>query len=1068
MAQFKIPESPTFNYLDLNNLQGMDSWNTNPSVMRSPDMLNVVKKDGVHQVRHNVRQSYLVGSYDTLSEDDISYDIKYIGKVEEYDENGNPVPYYIKIAEYLGEKNLENDSKLCISVWPTPKVGSIANSLQILAPEYPDYLIEYKFIQFTNYGISGNRQGLYEHIQYDGKEWVFTPIGILSFKCSEEKVTIIRDEEEVEMTQLHFDYENVMDNPYIPTVIYGSTPDGLDFTKYESINLLSDKRKAQFLADGTSTVYKLPEQHLDPNYCKVMILDSTGTYVEQTSGFTLNGSDGTVTFSTAPTVSPIDGKDNVIIEYKKLHISTTSSLITEPIILNSVIGDDLFRYQVEILAEAPPTTSPGTVTFKSFWTITPGSNFDTETQTLTAMKLSLPFPGPAIFPPGTPQYDDSVLNLSQSSLNTLNAGNEVEVYMGHTTNLSYLNKDFTWKTTLEATYLTGESVPITVIVPGSAEADVSANISRSTDQFSWMGFNINPTVSGKVGNNPNGSDSYWEIKLNEQLWLSRADYLYCNAGTLYCTIDGVETNMGSTGNMYGTSTRYPSNPLSITKRIPYQAGKTSVTIRARMTFYANINGQDYYQVTMNTPYTINLPGITLPHEETSEGGETLTESAVASFFEYHGDESTEIVYNNIVPGSARLGCYYGAKCVTVYGYESDRRVFVSDGTNRDTYSGVTMDGTSSIYYFPDDNYNVLGEDTEILGYAQKHGYLLTFKRGDDSVYVRYGTSINKDTVFPSTAVTRNLQVLTKPIQINDEILVVTRGGIKSINFISNEVRAELRSYFINNYFELGMDYDYDKMSWFVEDNLLYIFLDTYEFTADLVSKSYVREGSNASGTRGASTLDFQYEWYVSQYNWSNNQYAPQVIVYQPKDFERQNSGLIYDKQRPIGYTTKGVFEFSYDGYKIDELQKRIDSEVHYLQTPIPAHYITPFLNMGAINIAKTIKYVYINTHSQTGDEFYVGYIDENGETETIHKEYTNVNDYGTKFRNHSTPFPKLIQIKSKIRKFMNVKLYIQNRAEYDAQHELISEETFEPANYCNMTFDRILVQYQVAGKYRGE
>ena len=1070
MAQFKIPESPTFNYLDLNNIQGVDSWNTNPDVMRSPDMLNIVKKDGVHQVRHSVKQNYLVGSYDTEVIDDIGYDIKYIGKVEEYDSNGNPVPYYIKISEYMGEKDAENGSRLCISVWPTPKVASIGTSTQVLEPEYADYLIDYKFIPFTNYGVSGNRQGLYEHINYDGKEWIFTPIGILSFRCSEEKVEIEGENNTtLTKTQLHFTYENVMDNPYVPTVIYGSTPNGLDFTKYESVNLLTDKRKAQFLADGTSTVYQLPEKHLDPNYCRVLILDNTGTYVEQTEGFTLDSSTGEVTFTTAPTVSPIEGKDNVIIEYKKLHISTTvPTLLGNSIILNSVVGDDLFECQVEIMAESYPVTTRDQVVFKSFWTITPGSNFDTETETLTAMKLSITFPGPQILPPGVPAYDDTVQNLSQASLDLLNGGTEVEALMSHLTDISYANRDFTWKTTLEATYTKSDGTTVTIIVPGTVGPATNVSTSRATNQFNWMGFNLHPVITGNVGNNIDGSDSYWEVQLDEQLWLSRAEYLYCNAGTLYCTIDGVESRVGSTGNMYGTSTTYPNPAARLTKRIPYQSGKTSISITARMTFYANISGTDYYEVTMTTPYTVALPTITLPHEETTGGGETLTESAVATFFEYHSDDTTDIVYDNVVPGSARLGCYYGAKCVTVYGYESDRRVFVSDGTNKDTYSGVTQDGTSSIYYFPDDNYNVLGEDTEILGYAQKNGYLLTFKRGEDSVYVRYGTSINKDTVFPASAVTRNLQILTRPIQINDEILVVTRNGIKSINYINNEVRAELRSYFINNYFELGADYNYDKMTWFIEDNLLSIFLDNYEFTADLVSKSYVREGANFGGTRGASTLDFQYEWYVCQYGWLDNQCAPQVTVYQPKDFERQNSGIVYDKQRPIGYTTKGVFEFSYEDYKIDELQKRIGNEIHYFATPISAHYITPFLNMGAINVAKTIKYVYINTHSKTGDMFYVGYIDENGETETLHKEYTNVNDYGTKFRNHSTPFPKLIQIKSKIRKFMNVKLYIQNRAEYDNQHGLLSQETFDAANYCNMTFDRILIQYQVAGKYRGE
>ena len=33
MAKFDIPESVKYNYMDLNNLQGMDSWDTNPSPM---------------------------------------------------------------------------------------------------------------------------------------------------------------------------------------------------------------------------------------------------------------------------------------------------------------------------------------------------------------------------------------------------------------------------------------------------------------------------------------------------------------------------------------------------------------------------------------------------------------------------------------------------------------------------------------------------------------------------------------------------------------------------------------------------------------------------------------------------------------------------------------------------------------------------------------------------------------------------------------------------------------------------------------------------------------------------
>ena len=185
MAQFKIPESPTFNYLDLNNLQGMDSWDTNPNIMRSSDMLNIVKKEGLHQVRHNIRQSYLVGNYSEVlqEDDDVLYPVKYVGKIEDYDDNGNTVPYYIKISEYLGEYQVENDSRICISIWPTPNVKNVKYDMTQMAG-FENYRISYQVIPFTNYGKSGNRQGLYEHIEFDGKERVFTPIGILSFNCS--------------------------------------------------------------------------------------------------------------------------------------------------------------------------------------------------------------------------------------------------------------------------------------------------------------------------------------------------------------------------------------------------------------------------------------------------------------------------------------------------------------------------------------------------------------------------------------------------------------------------------------------------------------------------------------------------------------------------------------------------------------------------------------------------------------------------------------------------------------------------------------------------------------------
>ena len=1054
MVSFKIPESPTFNYLDLNNLQGMDSWNTNPNIMRSEDMLNIIKKEGLHQVRHNIRQSYMVGKYDDIADgDDVLYKIRYVGKIEEYDENGNTVPYYIKISEYLGEYQKEDDSRLCISVWPTPKVRNVFYDLT-QEEGFNNYRIEYKTIPFTNYGQSGNRQGSYEHIQFDGKERVFTPIGILSFNCSTEEVVETVDDVQQTFYQLHFEIENVLDDPYVPTIIYGSTPDGLDYTRYEAINLLTNRRKAQFLADGVSDVYHLPEKKISSSHCIVKVLQSNGTYMEMTSGFTLDSSNGTVTFDSPPTTSPISGKDNIIIEYSKPPTSTEDNTFT----LNCVAGDNLLEANVQI-----------------------DKTVDIDEPSLLNVEIHVNFKVGSKFNPAKQEIKEGTLlqiYLGDRRINTftITAANAIDLNNNQTVSkVGYgvlLRSNFTsltnWNCQLKVEYNNITSTETTIVVPGSVGGNTSIGTQKLTCLgFAWIGLQYSAWADAHVGSAQNGSDSYWNVYENVQLWVSKSNYLQCGAGTLYGVIDGSRIYAGSTGNMYGTSTVYPSSPLTTSKRINYSAGKTSVSIGAYMQFgsVVYLSGQPVTEMSAGST-TLSLPSITLPHTSTT-GTTTKTPASAsgANSYDETSDPSYKISYDNIVPGSAKLGCYYGAKCVTVYGYESDRRVFVSDGTNKDTYSGVTMDGKSSIYYFPDDNYNVLGEDTEILGYAQKHGYLFTFKRGEDSVYVRYGTTQNETTVFPSAVVTRNLQVLSRPIQINDEILLITRDGIKSISYISNEVRAELRSYFINNYFELSADYNYDKMTWFVDDNLLHIFLDKYEFTCDLVTKSYVREGVGASGTSSATTLSFQYEWYVAEIDWLDGRQSPLFITYQPKDFERQTEGIVYENKRAIGFSPEGVYELFYNDYKVDVLYRIENEELKTYYKPIKAHYITPFLNMNAINVSKTIKYVYINTRSKNGDMFAVGYIDENGVTETMEKEYTQIEDYTTKLKNSMIPFPKLIQIKSKIRKFMNIKLYLQNRAEVD-NTTFIEEKNI--GDYGNMTFDRILIQYQVAGKYRGE
>ena len=82
----------------------------------------------------------------------------------------------------------------------------------------------------------------------------------------------------------------------------------------------------------------------------------------------------------------------------------------------------------------------------------------------------------------------------------------------------------------------------------------------------------------------------------------------------------------------------------------------------------------------------------------------------------------------------------------------------------------------------------------------------------------------------------------------------------------------------------------------------------------------------------------------------------------------------------------------------------------------------------------------------------------------MEKIYGEINDQLTRYKNVEVPFPKLIQIKSKIKKFMNIKLYIKNLVEEDAEPVDMGDAN----KYQDMNFDRILIQYQASGKYRGE
>lgn len=1037
MAKFEIPASPKYSYLDLNDLKGLDTMSTSPNYMRASDMLNLVKKDGVHRIRSSVFQSYRVHDkpvqyIDTDGKEkfnDLDFDLKFFGKVEEI-ENGNTVPYYIKISEKLGPVGMKNGSTLAISLHTEPY-------LQYDFDKFKDF----KVFKFTNYGDTGNRNNLYESIDFDGKTWVFTPIGILTFKCSRTMYDVVNKE-----YLYNFEVINVLDDPYIPLIGIGSNPDGTGFTKYESLNLLSDTRIVRFKGDGTSTSYVLPENNILPNDVKVKVLNDSGAWDDSNVEFTVNTTGGTIDFTSA--LPKGDSQDNIEIWYHK----DEADYDKFEWYYGSYDEDKVdLVIKWKNLGENPE--QPGYYTVQFDITCKPGKEFVEGKDFIEQINYQV-FKG-----------EHQVFGFM---IEPFDMYNKDEVY--HTVQQANVSKIFydddslKWEIGYALDLITHDNVVTSVLGDTGKVSNVqtewnisSKAIDENGNDIPWMGVFVG-SQSYAMLNHYRGDSAKINVFASGALILSDKSDLICPNAKMKVMI-GTEWYDVADLNIDGSKDAYPSdNMLSgYSMEIPYseELGGTKLPIKWRIELntFSEKEGRHIQYVDSET-IELELPKVTFPlsAEELASYTNHTTIKTPAGYEIYD-------VSNILDLHRSKLSCYYFTKCCTVYGYEADRRVFVTDGTGTDTFSGYCADGKSSIYYFPDDNYRVLGEDTEILGYAETEGKLLTFKRGDDSVYVRYGTTLAGTVQFPSLVVTKNLQIFAKPIQIGNEILVITRDGIKSIVYTENEVRAHLRSYFINSYFPLWKDYEYDRMQWYVEENMLHIFLDKFEFVADLNAKSYVAEGNTPGRNAGTSTLQFQYDWYVCKHNEMFE--IPRVVVYQPRDFEQAELVDMPQDLVPIGYSNKAFYRFEWNGPKVDGFMDKTQNHQHFA---IPAKFVTPFLNFGSINLAKTIKYVYINTRAIQGSAYEVGYIDENGYTETMEKIYEEINDQLTRYRNTVVPFPKLIQIKSKIKKFMNIKLYIKNLVEDDGKPIKQSDVN----KYRDMNFDRILIQYQASGKYRGE
>lgn len=104
--------------------------------------------------------------------------------------------------------------------------------------------------------------------------------------------------------------------PYVPEITISRVPDGSSSTLNENLNLLTGQAIDSFSSNGTATIYQLSITGL--NSIDEVKVDNTVV----TTGFTTNLTNGTVTFTTAPTA----GTNNVKIKFTKNSLASANTI----------------------------------------------------------------------------------------------------------------------------------------------------------------------------------------------------------------------------------------------------------------------------------------------------------------------------------------------------------------------------------------------------------------------------------------------------------------------------------------------------------------------------------------------------------------------------------------------------------------------------------------------------------------------------------------------------------------------------------------------------------------------
>ena len=98
---------------------------------------------------------------------------------------------------------------------------------------------------------------------------------------------------------------------YVPTTSIGRKPNG-GGKIHEDVNFLSPRRINTFLGDAASKVYYLDVKKIDSTFKPIVKVDDVAV-----TDFTVDYTEGKITFTSAPNAPKTDGQDNVSIEFSK-------------------------------------------------------------------------------------------------------------------------------------------------------------------------------------------------------------------------------------------------------------------------------------------------------------------------------------------------------------------------------------------------------------------------------------------------------------------------------------------------------------------------------------------------------------------------------------------------------------------------------------------------------------------------------------------------------------------------------------------------------------------------------